>query len=118
MYCQGCGKQMEGGANFCSYCGRQLEVPALPPPPPMQGRLFRSRSNRMIAGVCAGLAYHLGMDPTVVRLLTVILTFFAGFPLLAYIIAWIVIPEEPLPLPGAQMVGPTGPVSPVGPMGQ
>jgi len=77
-------------------------------------RLMRSRSNRVIAGVCAGLAYHLGIDPTVVRLLTVILVIFTGFPLLAYIIAWIIIPEEPLYAPVGQMVGPvgTGPISP------
>src|SRR5579885_3411686 len=100
MFCQGCGKEMEGSANFCSFCGRRVEVPTLPPPPVMQPRqLYRSRSNRMIGGVCAGLAYHLGMDPTVMRLLTVVLTFFAGFPLLAYIVAWVVIPEEPLPAP-------------------
>jgi phage shock protein C len=115
MFCQGCGKDMGSGSNFCSSCGRKVDVPALPPPQPMQQqRLVRSRSNRVIAGVCAGLAYHLGIDPTMVRLLTVILTFFVGFPLLAYIIAWVIIPEEQLYLPGAQMVGPvgTGPITP------
>src|SRR5579872_5597537 len=109
MFCQGCGKEMEGGANFCSACGRKVETSTQPPPMPYQQRnLFRSRSNRMIAGVCAGLAYHFGMDPVVVRLITVVLFFLAGLPLLAYIIAWIVIPEEPLMLPGTQMVGPAG----------
>ena len=59
-------------------------------------KLTRSKSNRMIAGVCAGLGEYLGMDPTIVRLLFV-LAFFglhAGL-LLAYLIMAIVIPEQP-----------------------
>ena len=57
--------------------------------------LTRSRSNRMIAGVCAGLADYLNMDPTVVRLLFV-LSFFAlhGGLVIAYIIMAIITPEE------------------------
>jgi phage shock protein C len=57
--------------------------------------LTRSKSNRMIAGVCAGLAEYLNMDPTVVRLIFV-LSFFAlhGGLVLAYIIMAIVTPEE------------------------
>lgn len=57
--------------------------------------LVRSKSNRMIAGVCAGLADYLNMDPTVVRLLFV-LGFFAvhGGLVIAYIIMAIVTPEE------------------------
>ena len=57
--------------------------------------LTRSKSNRMVAGVCAGLADYLNMDPTVVRLLFV-LGFFAvhGGLLIAYIIMAIVTPEE------------------------
>ncbi len=57
--------------------------------------LNRSKSNRMIAGVCAGLADYLNMDPTVVRLLFV-LGFFAlhGGLVIAYIIMAVVTPEE------------------------
>jgi phage shock protein PspC (stress-responsive transcriptional regulator) len=57
--------------------------------------LNRSKSNRMIAGVCAGLADYLNMDPTVVRLLFV-LGFFGlhGGILIAYLIMAIVTPEE------------------------
>ena len=57
--------------------------------------LNRSKSNRMIAGVCAGLADYLNMDPTVVRLLFV-LGFFAlhGGLVIAYIIIALVTPEE------------------------
>ena len=58
-------------------------------------QLMRSRSNRMIAGVCAGFADYLNLDPTVVRLLFVLGFFLAGPGiLLAYIIMAIVTPEE------------------------
>ncbi len=58
-------------------------------------QLTRSKSNRMIAGVCAGLGDYLGIDPTVVRLLFV-LAFFGlhGGLLLAYLIMAIVVPEQ------------------------
>jgi len=58
-------------------------------------QLTRSTSNRMIAGVCAGLGEYLGIDPTIVRLLTV-LAFFTGFGgiALVYIIMAIVVPEQ------------------------
>jgi phage shock protein C len=57
--------------------------------------LARSTSNRMIAGVCAGLGDYLGIDPTIIRLLTV-LAFFTGFSgiVLVYLVMAIVIPEQ------------------------
>lgn len=60
-----------------------------------KSKLTRS-NNRVIAGVCAGLAEWLGWDIALVRLLYLIVSIFsAGFPgLLAYIILWIVMPEE------------------------
>ena len=60
-----------------------------------KSRLTRS-NNRVIAGVCAGLAQWLGWDVALVRLLYLILSIFsAGFPgILAYIILWIIMPEE------------------------
>ncbi|MHB8170245.1 MAG: PspC domain-containing protein [Thermincolia bacterium] len=58
----------------------------------MSKRLYRSR-NKMIAGVCAGLAEYMGVDPTVVRLLTVLAVWFMGISIFLYLIAWIVIPE-------------------------
>jgi phage shock protein PspC (stress-responsive transcriptional regulator) len=57
--------------------------------------LRRSRQHRMIAGVCGGLAEWLGWDPTVVRVLYVVVSVLsAGFPgILAYIVLWMVMPE-------------------------
>ncbi|MFZ0479809.1 MAG: PspC domain-containing protein [Terriglobales bacterium] len=69
-------------------------------------RLIRPRLDRKIAGVCAGFAHHLDIDVTLVRILWVFVTFAAGlFPgVIAYVLAWIVMPEEPvlLPLPAGQ----------------
>ncbi len=58
--------------------------------------LRRSRSNRMIAGVVGGLADYFGLDPTLARIIYVLVSIFsAGFPgILVYIIMWILIPPE------------------------
>ncbi len=58
-------------------------------------RLYRSRSDRMIAGVAGGLAQYLNVDPTLVRLGFVVLSLAGGPGLLLYIVMWIVVPEEP-----------------------
>ncbi len=61
----------------------------------MKKKLIRSQ-NRVISGVCAGLAEFLGWDPTLVRVLYVLLTIFsAGFPgIIVYIILWIMMPSQ------------------------
>ena len=57
-------------------------------------KLYRSKNNRMLAGICGGIAEYLKIDPTVVRLAWIFLTFLGGSGILAYIICWIVIPER------------------------
>jgi phage shock protein PspC (stress-responsive transcriptional regulator) len=64
--------------------------------PPEPRRLYRSWSNKVIGGVCAGLGEYFNIDPTVVRILAVILLLVPPFPaFLAYIIMWIVVPQAP-----------------------
>jgi phage shock protein C len=59
-------------------------------------RLYRSRSNRMLFGVCGGLGEYLNVDPTVIRLIFV-LAFLPGGPgLIAYLALALLVPEEPL----------------------
>jgi phage shock protein C len=59
--------------------------------------LYRSNANRMLAGVCAGLADYMNMDPTVMRLIFVLLFFVTGPGiLLAYFIMALIVPNEPL----------------------
>lgn len=62
------------------------------PPPPRT--LERSRTDKVIGGVCGGLAKYLNMDPTLVRVLTVLVALFTGVGVVAYIVALLVIPEE------------------------
>ncbi len=66
-----------------------------PTPPPAPRKLYRSRSDRMLGGVCGGLAAYLGMDPTVVRLIAVATILLPGPSIIAYLLAWIIVPEEP-----------------------
>ena len=57
-------------------------------------RLVRRRDDRMVAGVCSGLADYLAVDPTLVRLLAVVaVVFTGGTALIAYLAAWILVPE-------------------------
>jgi phage shock protein C len=99
MYCTQCGKQLDPSSRFCSACGATFA--AAPPPGayPAPGQLTRSRSNRVIAGVCAGLSLHYGWDLTLVRVLTALLALFTGVGAVAYLIAWLIIPEAPYTLP-------------------
>lgn len=57
-------------------------------------RLFRSDSNKVIAGVCGGLGEYFDVDPTMIRVIMVILMFGFGTGFLAYIIAWLVMPAR------------------------
>jgi len=58
-----------------------------------QKRLTRSKE-KMVAGVCAGLANYINIDPTIMRILFVLIAFVGGASLLVYLIMWIVMPEE------------------------
>ncbi|MCU1321544.1 MAG: phage shock protein PspC [Acidobacteriaceae bacterium] len=102
MYCTKCGNQLTPGSRFCSSCGTAY-APAnpgtYPQSHPQQSQLVRPRNPRVIAGVCSGLALHYGWDITLIRLILVLCVLFAGTGVLAYVIAWIVIPEAPYALP-------------------
>lgn len=63
-------------------------------------KLYRSRTDRMIGGVCGGLAEYINIDANILRIIWVAAFFFGGFGLLAYILGWIIIPENPDPHTG------------------
>lgn len=70
----------------------------IPPPPPVPvapvgRRLQRSRRDRMVGGVCGGIAHYLDVDPVLIRIAVVALTLSGGLGVLAYVVAWIVIPD-------------------------
>jgi phage shock protein PspC (stress-responsive transcriptional regulator) len=69
----------------------------------MEKKLYRSKKNRMIAGVCGGLGEYFNIDPTIMRLAAVALIFASGAGLIAYIIGWIIIPERKEEETGAEV---------------
>jgi phage shock protein PspC (stress-responsive transcriptional regulator) len=76
--------------NFCSSCGARLRHRTV------QKQLTRSATNSKIAGVCGGIAEYLDADPTVVRLIWIILSVFPGGlvgGIVAYLLAWLIIPK-------------------------
>jgi phage shock protein C len=93
MYCNYCGKIIQDDANVCAYCGTRIGATVA------RKRLVRPRVGRKIAGVCLGLSEYFDVDVTVIRLVWFLAAIMTGIGLLAYPIAWIVMPEEPLLLP-------------------
>ncbi len=96
IFCQRCGTGLPSSARFCSNCGAVIPVPHAPRGMPM----LRPRAGRQIAGVCLALARAYNWDVTVVRILTVLAFILSsGIIGVAYVAAWIGIPEEPLAIP-------------------
>ena len=91
MYCNACGKAIAEDGRFCSYCGTVVGTPSTPK------KLMRSRADRKIAGLCAGLAHYFDLDVSLVRILCFFLTLATGVcpGIVTYLLAWIIIPSEP-----------------------
>ncbi|MFT3661654.1 MAG: PspC domain-containing protein [Gordonia sp. (in: high G+C Gram-positive bacteria)] len=66
----------------------------MPAPVPAPKRLTRSRNDKMLGGVCGGLAEYFGVDPTWVRIAFVVSVVFPGPQLLIYLLLWLVIPQD------------------------
>lgn len=103
MFCNRCGKDIGPDAGFCQFCGARQA--AVPPPPGGQAGAYagyagpvkilrRSRKDKKIAGVCAGVADYLDLDPTIVRLVWLACFLLGGFGLIAYVVGWIAMPLE------------------------
>lgn len=93
MYCNYCGKVIQEDANICAYCGRRVAAVVA------RRRLVRPRFGRKIAGVCLGFAEYFDLDVTLIRLVWLLgLIFGLPFFLIGYIVAWIVMPDEPVAL--------------------
>src|SRR4030081_2169220 len=90
MYCNYCGKAIQDDAAVCAYCGIRVGASVA------RKRWMRPRQGRKIAGVCLGFAEYFDIDVTAVRLVWLIVSVMPGIGFLAYPIAWIVMPGEPL----------------------
>jgi len=101
MFCPQCGKEYSQRVNFCCHCGTALSVPVSA----VNKKLTRSRKDKKIAGVCGGFADYMDLDVTLVRIIWLMLAFFGGWGIFGYLIAWIVMPEEPLPQAAASTAG-------------
>lgn len=111
MYCPSCGKPTDASVRFCPSCGAQVNSGftsgaasgAMPNAYP-QRQLVRPRYPRMIGGVCAAFALQFGWDLTLIRVITaVVAVLTSGLVGVAYLVAWVIIPEAPYALPtGAQ----------------
>jgi phage shock protein C len=64
------------------------------PPQPAQRVVRRSRSERVLAGVCGGVGRYFGVDPVLLRIAFIILALANGLGVVAYVVAWVAIPEE------------------------
>ncbi len=64
-------------------------------PTPVYNKLYRSRKDRMIAGVCGGLGEYFCVDPTLIRLVAVLFIFLGGAAFLVYMILWLLVPLRP-----------------------
>jgi len=102
MYCNYCGKVIQDDALLCAYCGRRLAGVVA------RQRLVRPRQGRKVGGVCLGFAEYFDIDVTLIRIAWVLCVLAGGFGLLAYLVAWVVIPEEPLYLAAPAPEAPQG----------
>jgi phage shock protein C len=103
MYCTKCGVQLNESARFCSDCGCATRNTAPNPSWQAPPKLSRPRDDRKIAGVCAGFARYMDVDVTLVRLIALVLVFCPpSIGLISYLVAWIVMPNDPRPVQAYQ----------------
>ena len=98
MICSYCHRDIVDLSNFCAYCGGRQR------PTAFRRRLMRSTVDSKLGGVCGGIGEYFDVDSTMVRLLWIVLSVVPGMLLggvLAYVLAWAIVPKAPLTAPGA-----------------
>lgn len=99
MICSNCQREIANYSNFCYFCGSRQHRDAASTGAPR--RMHRSLVDCKVAGVCGGIAEYMDTDPTIVRLVWAVVTFFTGIVpgCIAYFVAWIIMPAGPMPIP-------------------
>jgi phage shock protein C len=83
-----------GFSQMIAVMSQNFSTPPTPVRPPGTRELRRTRQDRVFGGVCGGLGRYFGIDPVLLRIVAVVLALSGGFGFLAYLIAWIAIPES------------------------
>jgi phage shock protein PspC (stress-responsive transcriptional regulator) len=94
MYCTECGFELRQDDRFCSRCGNRTAVGKAFGNPNAPYPLLLDKQHKKIAGVCAGVARHLGVDVTLMRVLWLGIAISTGIGFFAYLAAWILIPSD------------------------
>ena len=99
MICPNCGTENAETARFCGKCGQEFSLKVSPQPQqPVQHhkpkRFVRCADDKQLGGVCSGFAKYFDMDVGLVRVLAIVSIFFTGVTPIAYLIAWLALPEE------------------------
>ncbi|MDQ2844074.1 MAG: PspC domain-containing protein [Acidobacteriota bacterium] len=110
MYCSSCGVEVSDAARYCPQCGIATSRNSFVSPSGKPAHaLSRPREDRKIAGVCAGIARYMGIDVTLVRILTLVFVIWPpGVGLIFYLVCWIVMPQDLLMLPPASQTSQPG----------
>ena len=98
MTCSNCQKEIMAGSRFCYNCGaKQVEsnAPGTAQDPVGRRKLMRSSTDKKIGGVCAGVADYFDLDPTIVRVVWLLLVLCGGTGLIVYLVLWIILPLAP-----------------------
>jgi len=92
-FCPKCGKEIRPSDYFCGNCGEMLDRR---PVAKLAKRLYRSRRDRVLGGVCGGIGEYFNIDPTLVRIGWALFSLVYGACVILYIILWLIVPVEPL----------------------
>lgn len=98
MICPQCGTENPPNSAFCGKCGRNIGQAQTQQPVAQTGpkKFVRCSDDKQVAGVCAGVAKYFDLDVSLVRVITLLSFLFTGSATFwAYIVMWIVMPEEP-----------------------